>query len=128
MCIRNWFWVIGWVGPLPSSHHQDDYNMFSLGFQPKPSFATISGKGGSPSYSRIACLIPKLLSILANSYPGLFEHFPPFRDARMEHDNYRYTSYMYDNHVVDSIWDQEVFVGPNTYSQSIWKIKVSKYV
>ena len=100
--------------------------MFSLGFQPKPSFATISAKGGSPSYSR------KKNALYQSCYQSLqilildLVGFPPFRDARMEHDNYRYTSYMYDNHVVDSIWDQEVFVGPSTYSQSIWKTKVYK--
>ena len=41
---------IFWVVPPPSnSHHQDNY-IFSRGSQPKPSFATVTGRGDNPRY------------------------------------------------------------------------------
>ena len=36
---------IDWVIPFPSNSHHQDYYMFSRGFEPNPSFATIAGKG-----------------------------------------------------------------------------------
>ena len=35
-----------------ASHHQD-YYIFSRGSQPKPSFATVTGRGGNQNYTRI---------------------------------------------------------------------------
>ena len=43
--------VLIWVVPLPSNSDHQDYFMFSRGFQAKPSFATITGKGDNPSFN-----------------------------------------------------------------------------
>lgn len=34
-----------WLIPLPTHSHYQGYYMYSRGFQPKPSFAIITGKG-----------------------------------------------------------------------------------
>ena len=39
-----------WVVPLPSNSDHQDYYIFSRESQPKPSFATITGKGDNPRY------------------------------------------------------------------------------
>ena len=48
-------YILGCPPAQDSSHHKD-YCIFSRGSQPKPSFATVTGRGDNPSYIR--CVIP----------------------------------------------------------------------
>ena len=41
-----------WVVPLPSNIYHQDYYIFSRGSQPKPSFATVTGRGDNPRNTR----------------------------------------------------------------------------
>ena len=41
---------LNWVVPPPSNSHHQDYYIFSRGSQPKPSFATVTGRGDNPRF------------------------------------------------------------------------------
>ena len=41
--------------PPPSNSHHQDYYIFSRGSQPKPSFATVTGRGDNPRLSLYVC-------------------------------------------------------------------------
>ncbi len=43
--------AIVWVVPPPNNSHHQDYYVFSRRSQPKPSFATVTGRGDNPSHS-----------------------------------------------------------------------------
>ena len=43
--------AISWVVPPPSNSHHQDYYIFNRESQPKPSFATVAGRGDNPSHS-----------------------------------------------------------------------------
>ena len=45
-------YTLGLPPTQDSSHHQD-YYIFSRESQPKPLFATVTGRGDNPSYTRI---------------------------------------------------------------------------
>ena len=47
-----------WVVPPPSNSHHQDYYLFSRGSRAKPSFATVTRRGGNPTYS------PEILEIM----------------------------------------------------------------
>ena len=47
---------ICWVLPPPSNSHHQDYYIFSRESQPKPSFATVTGRGDNPRYVTFAGL------------------------------------------------------------------------
>ena len=44
---------ICWVCPPPSNSEHQDYFIFSRGSQPKPSFATVTGREPQPMYMYI---------------------------------------------------------------------------
>ena len=48
---QSLLWLVTWVVPS-NSQHQDCY-IFCRGSQPKPSFATITGMGDSPTYNHL---------------------------------------------------------------------------
>ncbi len=54
----HYFWKhpynLGCPPSQDSSHHQD-YYIFSRGSQPKPSFATVTGRGDNPTYNSLFC-------------------------------------------------------------------------
>ena len=52
--------AICWVVPLPSNSHHQDYYIFSRGSQPKPSFATVTGRRGT---TQAICHIFRNMSI-----------------------------------------------------------------
>ena len=45
--------TIPWVVPLPSNSHHQDHYIFTRESQPKPSFATVIGRGDNPNYSSL---------------------------------------------------------------------------
>ena len=47
---------IVWVVPPPSNSHHQDYSIFSRASQPKPSFATVTGRGDNPRHSHFIIL------------------------------------------------------------------------
>ena len=82
-CKRPWWWhthpttsqqqqqqfqkktCMVWVFPLPSNSHHQDFQIFSTGSQPKPSFASITGKGDNPKYVVISKACPSTTSFIS---------------------------------------------------------------
>ena len=63
-------WVIDWVWPHHSNSDHQDYYILSRESQPKPSFATVTGRGPYPSYIP---QVPAVTPILRR-----YDESPPF--------------------------------------------------
>ena len=81
----HYFWKhpynLGCPPSQDSSHHQD-YYIFSRGSQPKPSFATVAGRGDNPTYTSLFCWF---LSFLYTFFRSSIFFFSTIRGTTSSH-------------------------------------------